>query len=77
LQTTPGNAIDYDFIVAQILEDAEKFNIVDLNIDRLFQGQQVAMRLADNGLTVFPMGQGFMSFAAPMKEFERLLWSGS
>lgn len=73
LQTTPGNAIDYDFITAQILEDAEKFNLVDMNIDRLFQGQQVAMRLSDNGLTVFPMGQGFMSFAAPMKEFERLL----
>ena len=30
LQTTPGNAVDYAFVTAQILEDAKRFNLIDL-----------------------------------------------
>lgn len=73
LSTTPGDAIDYQFIKAQILRDAARFRIVDLNVDRLFQGYQLSQELADEGLQVFGMGQGFLSMAAPMKEFERRL----
>lgn len=73
LQTTPGNAIDYGFIRAQILDDASRFQLVDLNVDRLFQGYQLSMELADEGLTVFGMGQGFLSMAPAMKTFERLM----
>jgi phage terminase large subunit-like protein len=73
LTATPGNAIDYQYIRAQILEDASRLRIIDLNVDRLFQGYQLAMELADEGLTVIGMGQGFLSMAAPMKTFERLL----
>lgn len=73
LQVTDGNAIDYQFIKAQILEDAETFKIDSINVDRLFQGYQLSMELADEGLKVFGMGQGFLSMAAPMKEFERRL----
>lgn len=73
LETTPGNAIDYEFIKAKILEDAERFALVDLNMDRLFQAHQLGMQLQDEGLEVIGMGQGFTSMAAPMKEFERRL----
>lgn len=73
LQVTPGDAIDYGFIKAQILKDAQTFRLVDLNIDRLFQAHQLAVELMDEGLTVVGMGQGFASMAAPMKEFERRL----
>ncbi len=73
LKTTPGDAIDYDFVIKQVLEDAQKFQLVDLNIDRLFQAHQVAVKLMEEGLTVVGMGQGFTSMAAPMKEFERRL----
>lgn len=73
LKTTPGDAIDYAFIKAQILKDAETFKIVDMNIDRLFQSHQLAMELADAGLRVAGMGQGFMSMAVPVKEFQRKL----
>ncbi len=73
LSTTPGDAIDYQFIKAQILRDAEQFRIVDLNVDRLFQGYQLSQELADEGLQVFGMGQGFLSMAVPMREFERRL----
>lgn len=73
LKTTPGDAIDYSFIKAQILQDAQKFRLVDLNIDRLFQAHQLATELIDEGLVVVGMGQGFTSMGVPMKEFERRL----
>jgi phage terminase large subunit-like protein len=75
LKTTPGDAVDYDFVVAQILKDAETFQLQNLNIDRLFQGHQVAVRLMDElgEDKVVGMGQGFVSMAAPAKEFERRL----
>ena len=73
LETTPGNCIDYSFIKAKILEDAQRFQLVDMNIDRLFQAHQISMELIDEGINVVGMGMGYMSFAAPMKEFERRL----
>lgn len=73
LKVTPGDAIDYSFIKAQILKDAQTFRLIDLNIDRLFQAHQLANELTEEGLTVVGMGQGFMSMAAPMQEFERRL----
>ena len=76
LQTTSGRAIDYSFIKAQILRDAELYQLVDLNIDRLFQAHQLAGELMEEGLTVVGMGQGFLSMAAPMKELERRLLHG-
>lgn len=73
LLTTPGNAIDYDIIKAQILADAQMFQLQEVAVDRLFQGYQLSMQLADEGLTVAACGMGFMSMAGPCKEFERRL----
>ena len=73
LRVTPGDAVDYAFVKAQVLEDASKFKIIDLNVDRLFQGYQLSQELIDEGLAVFGMGQGFYGMAGPMREFERRL----
>jgi phage terminase large subunit-like protein len=73
LQTTRGNAIDYQFIRKQVLDDASRFQLQDLNIDRLFQGYQLATELTDEGLTTFGFAMGPKSFGPPMKTFERLL----
>lgn len=73
LETTPGNAIDYQHVKAAVIADAQKYQVVDVNVDRLFQGYSVSMELADEGLTIFGMGQGFLSMAAPMKTFEQRL----
>jgi phage terminase large subunit-like protein len=73
LTKTDGNAVDYRFIGKQILDDAQKFRLENMNVDRLFQGYQLSQELADEGIEVFGMGQGFLSMAAPMKEFERRL----
>ena len=75
IMTTPGSAIDKSFIKKQILEDAKKFNLIDLNVDALFQGYDIAMELAQElgEDRVIAMRQGFVSYAAPMKDFEERL----
>lgn len=76
LFTTPGDAVDYQFVKKQIVDDCNRFKILGMNIDRLFQGFQLAMELEDalDGITeVSTMGMGHLSFAIPMKEFERKL----
>lgn len=73
LKPTPGDAVDYAFVKKQIIEDATRFQLVDLNVDRLFQAHQLATELMDEGLIVVGMGQGFLSMAAPMQELERRL----
>ena len=73
LTATEGDAVDYQRVKRDILEDAQRFALVDLNVDRLFQGYQLSQELMDEGLDVFGMGQGFLSMAIPMKEFERRL----
>jgi len=75
LKVTPGNATDYAFVKRQILEDARKFRLASLNIDRYFQAHQLAIELIDalGEERVFGFGMGFASMAAPMREFERRL----
>lgn len=73
LKVTPGDAVDYAYVKKQIIEDAEKFQVVDINIDRYFQAHQLAMELTDEGLTIVGFGLGFYSMATPMREFERRL----
>lgn len=73
LRVTPGNAVDYAFIRKQVIEDAGHFNLVEIAYDRLFQGAQLAGELYEEGLPMVEMGMGFLSFAAPMVEFERRL----
>ncbi len=73
LKVTPGDAVDYAFVRKEILEDAERYSVVSINVDRLFQGYQLSQELLDEGLEVFGMGQGFIGMAAPMREFERRL----
>lgn len=77
LNVTSGNAIDYDVVKAQVLQDAQTFQIQELAVDRLFQGYQMSMQLAEEGLTVAACGMGFMSMAGPTAELERRLLSHS
>lgn len=73
LLTTPGNAIDYATVKAQVLTDAQTFQLQEVAVDRLFQGYQMSMELAEEGLTVAACGMGFMSMAGPTAELERRL----
>lgn len=74
LTLTPGNVIDNDFIVEQIKRDAGKFKVRTIGFDR-WGATDVVRRLGDEGLTCVPVGQGFASLSAPMKEMLRLVLS--
>lgn len=79
LSVTDGNAIDYDFVRAAIVKDAQKYNIHSIGIDRLFQGYEFAMKLneelggSEKKPLVFACGMGFMSMGGPCQELERRL----
>jgi phage terminase large subunit-like protein len=77
LRTTPEDMIDYGFVRRDINQIGEQYKIIDLAIDRLFQGAQLANELDEkDGFEVTGFGQGFMSMAAPTLELERLILSG-
>ena len=74
LETTPGNVIDYDWIFAQVEEDAEKFQIMEIPFDR-WGASSVVQTLEKMNLKVIQFGQGYQSMSPPMKELERLVAS--
>lgn len=74
LTLTPGNVIDNDFIVKTVLRDAGKFKVQTIGFDR-WGSTDVVRRLMDEGLTCVPVGQGFASMSAPLKEILRLVLS--
>jgi len=69
---TEGNVTDYAFIKADIIDLAERFDIKDIAFDR-FNSSQLIIELQNEGLTMYPFGQGFVSMSAPTKELERLV----
>ena len=71
---TPGNEIDYAKVRADINEIFGQWHCLDLAIDRLFQGAQLAQELKESdGWNVTPFGQGFASMTAPTPEVLRLI----
>ncbi len=76
LTATPGNVIDYEYIKAAVYQDAEKFDLQALAIDR-WNSTQLSMELRDAGINAVLMGQGYASMSAPSKELERLVIAGA
>lgn len=76
LSTTPGNVTDYDHIKAQILADAETFDVRDLCYDR-WNATQLVNDLVAEGVPMRPLGQGYASMNAPTKELQRLVLQGT
>lgn len=72
LRTTPGNAIDYDTIVKDILKDAEQFNLKEIAFDR-WNSSHVVNMLTNAGLILLPFGQGFKSMGTPTKDLTRAI----
>lgn len=74
LTTTPGNVIDHAWILAEIDELAQAYDIREVAFDRwgAAQIQTKLMELGgENWLVQF--GQGFVSMSPPMKELEKLI----
>lgn len=72
ITATPGNVIDYDYVLAQIDEDAQRYDIAEIAFDR-WGATRIVQDLEDAGMAVVQFGQGFSSMSSPTKELERLL----
>ena len=59
---------------AQVEEDAEKFQIMEIPFDR-WGASSVVQTLEKMNLKVIQFGQGYQSMSPPMKELERLVAS--
>ncbi|MCL2509179.1 MAG: terminase large subunit [Oscillospiraceae bacterium] len=77
--TTEGNVVDYDHIVAFIAKLSERFRIREIAYDR-YGAEKIRRDLeelgAENGFTVFPFGQGFVSMSPPSKDFYQFVMEG-
>lgn len=72
--STPGDVTDYSQVRRDI--NTLPFGIEEIAVDRLFQGAQLCTDLMDDGFDVISFGQGFVSMAAPAKEFEERVIAG-
>lgn len=83
LKITTGDAIDYEDVKAQILDDARKFNLIEMGVDALFQGYQLSMeiskelgkRIVDGKPQerVIAVGMGYQTMTPTMRELEKRL----
>ena len=72
VRLTPGNVIDYDYIMADITQIAQRYNISSIAYDR-WNSSQIVINLQNEGLQMSPFGQGYGSMSAPTKEFEKMI----
>lgn len=69
IMATPGNSIDYDFIEAQIKEDAEKYNIIEIAYDK-YNATQLVMNLQKYDFVMVEFPQTPISMSPGIKDFE-------
>ena len=74
IEATPGNVIDYDYILNTIDEDARQFDLKEIAFDR-WGATRIVQDLDAQGLTVLEFGQGYKSLSPPTKELIKLLLS--
>ena len=76
ITSTVGNTIDYDFIIEQIDEDAQSYDLKEIAFDR-WGATKMIQKLQELGGEEFVVqfGQGFASMSPPMKELEKLILS--
>lgn len=72
ITATPGNVIDYDFILEQIDQDARAYDIEEIAFDR-WGAANIIQKLQEKEIEVIEFGQGFASMSAPALELERLV----
>jgi phage terminase large subunit-like protein len=75
LTFTPGDVIDYHAIEAAIDADARAYDVAEIAFDP-WGMTQLSQDLAEAGMTVVDMRQGFGSMSPPTREWEVLIRQG-
>ena len=77
IEVTDGDTTDHQLVRAGIKEEAERYNIRKIGIDRLFDGWQFTQDLFnDDELPAVGVGQGWKSQDMPMRRTEVLVREG-
>ncbi len=76
LHTTPGNVTDYAYVRKVITDDRERFDVRSVGFDP-WNATQLAVDLAEDGIQMVKVRQGFATLSSPTKELQRLLLVGS
>jgi phage terminase large subunit-like protein len=69
---TDGNVIDYDYILRDVGEWADEYDIREIAYDP-WNAEGTAIKLESEGMTMARMRQGYASLSEPTKEFEKLV----
>lgn len=64
---TPGNVVDYDFIVAKLEQLRSTFDILEIGYDA-WGSAKIMTDLTERGFKVVPFRQGYGSMSGPSKE---------
>ena len=75
VMVTPGNAVDYDYIIADIANLSEKYDIKVIAYDP-WNSSSIVPRLVEMGAHMEPFTQTIGNYALPTKEFERIVALG-
>lgn len=75
LKLIPGAVVDYAYVKAAVLEAREMFDLRHVEYDR-WNASQIVQELEDERIVMVPLGQGFASMTAPVKEMARLVVEG-
>lgn len=70
VMATPGNVIDYEFIKAEILECAARYDLREIAYDP-YNSSQLVTELMDEGIEMVLFRQGFLSMSPASKDFEK------
>ena len=69
---TAGNAVDYDYVLNEIIEKSKILQIQGVYYDT-YNSTQYAIKATELGLNMIPFSQSLANFNSPTKEFERLI----
>ncbi len=74
IEMTPGNVIDYAFVIERVNQLAVKYEIKEIAIDP-YNATQLTQTLLSLGYPAIEVRQGYLSLSPAMKELERLILS--
>ncbi len=75
LVLTQGDVIDFSYIQQELLDDAERFEVVQIAYDP-WQATQLATKLMTEGANVVEIRPTVQNFSEPMKELDALVRAG-
>jgi phage terminase large subunit-like protein len=73
IKTTPGNIIDYDIVVGDIMNEISKYQFQSMAYDRAMAHSGFAQDLMKADVEMFEVSQYILQLSAPTKEFEILV----